>query len=636
MTGRERRTPPRWRGLARAATLAATAFALLAFARAPAFADADDQDSLTLTLTLRDVWPPAPVTDLRATPGTEGQLLLEWTAPGEDHALTIQNGLAVAAYEIRSATFSVAAMGSTQAWSAAALPLGGVPSPLQPARAQSMLLNNLEPGATYWFGIRSTDDEGQISDIDAKAASPGAQASALVYDAPPSAPANLRMVSSNTVALLAWDAVAATDLDFYRLRIDTTAPYDFTDAATVDVDSTSLTYSLPLAGGTSYYLRIHAVDKGAPFFAGRALESGPSNLLVIGVSLPPRPPLAPVGFDAVVGGGNISLSWIRVSGFDDGTPFQNPANPSASELEEIQVQRSTGLGGAPWTAVASLAATATSYSEAVAAGSYYRLLARNAIGFSKPSVVRSAATGSAFVVAPDSSTVLELTSSRDGIIVGDGITIDSVWRIEASSHPEDLGGRVLKSVEFLAYKGGSAAPSDLQLAEMAVLKLRYEQAGSLVVPSSLGPAAVTPTPENIGVYWYNGKDWIQLYGRSDEANRYLVVETRYLGRYQLRAVERVGGFNFDQSGLSNRFITPNGDGRNDAAVFIYNNPRGSSVSGKIFDLKGAYVADMTPGPVQDSLKWDGMANGSSAPGGVYIYQISSEDMLFNGTVVVIK
>ena len=59
-------------------------------------------------------------------------------------------------------------------------------------------------------------------------------------------------------------------------------------------------------------------------------------------------------------------------------------------------------------------------------------------------------------------------------------------------------------------------------------------------------------------------------------------------------------------------------------------------SGKIFDLRGALIADLTLGPVANSLMWDGKSNGRVVPRGVYIYQIQAEGRTFSGTVVVIR
>jgi gliding motility-associated-like protein len=86
----------------------------------------------------------------------------------------------------------------------------------------------------------------------------------------------------------------------------------------------------------------------------------------------------------------------------------------------------------------------------------------------------------------------------------------------------------------------------------------------------------------------------------------------------------------------NKFITPNGDGLNDAVVFNFDNPKLSSFQGKIYDIRGAFVADMLPGPVNDSLLWDAKAGGHVVPRGVYMYQIQAEGKTFTGTVVVIR
>ncbi|PCI36620.1 MAG: hypothetical protein COB53_08935 [Elusimicrobia bacterium] len=102
------------------------------------------------------------------------------------------------------------------------------------------------------------------------------------------------------------------------------------------------------------------------------------------------------------------------------------------------------------------------------------------------------------------------------------------------------------------------------------------------------------------------------------------------------------GFSFDSSsGVSNRFITPNGDTFNDTVVFTFENPRDSAVSGSIYDLKGAEVARLTIGPTppsvtQSTLEWDGRMGGQAVNGGLYIYVILSEETVVSGTLVVVR
>jgi hypothetical protein len=105
------------------------------------------------------------------------------------------------------------------------------------------------------------------------------------------------------------------------------------------------------------------------------------------------------------------------------------------------------------------------------------------------------------------------------------------------------------------------------------------------------------------------------------------------------------GFSFN--GVSNRFITPNGDRKNDNVAFSFSNPSDSAGSIKIYDLRGHLLTTIsinsggsvtcpnsTPGngcPV-----WDARANGQIVSSGVYIYVINIESAVISGALVVIR
>ena len=107
-----------------------------------------------------------------------------------------------------------------------------------------------------------------------------------------------------------------------------------------------------------------------------------------------------------------------------------------------------------------------------------------------------------------------------------------------------------------------------------------------------------------------------------------------------------GAFRF--FGPLRRVITPNGDQKNSAAVFCFDNPMQSGVSGSIYTMLGAHVAEF--GPEQrgasgcpaaafgatNFLTWDGRADGTAVRGGVYIYQIRAEGQNFTGALVVVR
>lgn len=119
------------------------------------------------------------------------------------------------------------------------------------------------------------------------------------------------------------------------------------------------------------------------------------------------------------------------------------------------------------------------------------------------------------------------------------------------------------------------------------------------------------------------------------------------------------GTTFSLRGAINRFITPNGDAKNDISIHCVENPKDSSLTGKIYDLRGHLVVEMlrlrsTGGgatiaqcklafppqfavKIMDAMTWDGRsAGGAAVASGVYVYRIEGEDSAVTGTVVVAR
>jgi hypothetical protein len=102
----------------------------------------------------------------------------------------------------------------------------------------------------------------------------------------------------------------------------------------------------------------------------------------------------------------------------------------------------------------------------------------------------------------------------------------------------------------------------------------------------------------------------------------------------LRAATTLGTLTLTK--VAARIFTPNGDGINDKVRFEFDNPDFLPVSGKIYDLSGAHVADINS--TSDSLMlWDGKdSDGRIAAGGIYLYQIEFEGKHATGTVIVAR
>lgn len=107
-------------------------------------------------------------------------------------------------------------------------------------------------------------------------------------------------------------------------------------------------------------------------------------------------------------------------------------------------------------------------------------------------------------------------------------------------------------------------------------------------------------------------------------------------------------------GPLSRIITPNGDGRNDQALFCFDNPADSDATGKVYTLLGSEVASMGPrqtnvvagcsalgtpvfpGTSNQSLSWDGRSNGGTVHSGLYVYRITAELKVYSGTLIVVR
>lgn len=102
------------------------------------------------------------------------------------------------------------------------------------------------------------------------------------------------------------------------------------------------------------------------------------------------------------------------------------------------------------------------------------------------------------------------------------------------------------------------------------------------------------------------------------------------------AVPGMAPLGFDFSGTTNRVITPNGDGFNDGVTFRFANPRDSSGSIRIYDLRGRELLSL-PIAVGDSSKtWDARVNGQVVDSGVYLYVLSIENRTYSGTLLVVR
>ncbi|OVE77936.1 hypothetical protein BVX98_01675 [bacterium F11] len=154
--------------------------------------------------------------------------------------------------------------------------------------------------------------------------------------------------------------------------------------------------------------------------------------------------------------------------------------------------------------------------------------------------------------------------------------------------------------------------------------------------SSLQALATPFVAGETAIYWHNGVENVKLGGTVDATNNWLSLNTIRTGNFQVKQVIRAASAEILQI-WPKKIFTPNGDGVNDTINFSLDNPKDSSLSGKIFNLHGAHVANLTTGSDGSSLYWDGRRKGGNmAPKGIYLYQIEVDGNQMSGTIVVAR
>ena len=495
----------------------------------------------------------------------------------------------------------------------------------------SMVSSGYEQSATLQELAVSTQTSGSFSQRSGKSA----------FFPLPSAVSDLALVAVSSYALrVTWTAPSADSsrqgeaAENYMLRYSTSG-FISTGEGFYAAPSCAQTWT-PLGSGAAEAKIIEGFNSGTTYYF--ALETINSHRLRSELSNPAAAfalvPLAPMNFRLTRVGTSVTMTWLPPAGYQNRIPFNDRFSPSYPyEIKKYEVYRATAPVDAEWSMVSGEISSGTlTWSDTIGANDafYYHARAFNQAGASIPSYARASLGGGLYFLAPDNQSMLEVPADGAGAFFSASADPMDAYSIEISTHQEDLGGRVVKSVEFSAYRGGLEPAADFSLTKNGALKLYYAKSGGVITPSAAADA------KGVSMYFYNGARWLQMYGEVNAEERSVKLATKALGRYQLRTTERTGLFAADKAGLTNRLITPNGDGKNDTMVFVFDNPQHKDVKGKIYDLRGALVDTMKAGPIGNSLLWDAKAGGQTVPGGVYIYQIEAGGAVYNGTVAVIR
>lgn len=167
-----------------------------------------------------DVTPPSPISNLQAAAGTRrGELVLTWTAPGDDGNLRTATDYLV---QYGTSAFSGTEWGASYLTS---VPSATLPVPQEAGNTETCTLTGLTPDVRYWFGIKTEDEVPNTSLID----STSPQANSLP--------------KGNTLPVVTVSAITTTQTE------NVTVNYTLSD---FDADTCTISVSYSLDGGLTF------------------------------------------------------------------------------------------------------------------------------------------------------------------------------------------------------------------------------------------------------------------------------------------------------------------------------------------------------------------------------------------------
>jgi hypothetical protein len=243
------------------------------------------------------------------------------------------------------------------------------------------------------------------------------------------------------------------------------------------------------------------------------------------------------------------------------------------------------------------------------------------------------------MVSEDQSLTVEVPPALSRRLLAENNTYGQNLRFKMEHETSAENNHIIASYRLKVLNEAGAELKDFSFGEAIVLTFSYNEGSGAQKRLAQFRAAAGTAGTGFNVFWNNGLEYIRIGGSNNDAEKKVTLRVTRPGEYQLRAVARATVFAL--SGMNPRKVFTPGIAPYEKISFYVDNPQNDKVIGRIFNLRGESVAEMTS--VGDAtaasvvLEWDGRESGGiSAPKGVYIYQIKGSGKVINGTVIVAR
>jgi fibronectin type 3 domain-containing protein len=429
-----------------------------------------------------------------------------------------------------------------------------------------------------------------------------------------------------------WSPAVDSDIGasvYYALSVSTAPDFSVITASTGYIAALEYEPDIVFYENRTYYWTVRAVDNG-----GAITDCISTFTFTVPVLNTPQPPSAVQGTLAN-DKERFTLNWAPVARNGDGTAID--------DLAAYRIYR--GLSVANMRFFVQVPPDTGQWSDNSIEGGnfYYRVTAIDSSGvesaLEEAPVLCSLSPSGLQMVSEDQSLTVEVPPALSRRLLAENNTYGQNLRFKMEHETSAENNHIIASYRLKVLNEAGAELKDFSFGEAIVLTFSYNEGSGAQKRLAQFRAAAGTAGTGFNVFWNNGLEYIRIGGSNNDAEKKVTLRVTRPGEYQLRAVARATVFAL--SGMNPRKVFTPGIAPYEKISFYVDNPQNDKVIGRIFNLRGESVAEMTS--VGDAtaasvvLEWDGRESGGiSAPKGVYIYQIKGSGKVINGTVIVAR
>lgn len=501
-------------------------------------------------------------------------------------------------------------------------------------------LVNLIDQSTYYWRVRATGYQYQSNGIPLQVDSGFTTSSSIgvfvlsMTNSPPlsfalASPAAGSEVKSKQPAF-AWRE--SVDPDFgssvsYSITLSTTADLSTIYEFATGIAALNYTPARKLLENRTYYWKVKATDN-------KQAETMSEQVFTFVVPVL-NTPQAPAGISGALSADKqrFTLSWSAIAKNDDSTDID--------DLAGYRIYR--GLSPQKMSLRSIAPTNQLSWVDENTDGGniYYRVTAFDTSGVEnviEESPVISSLSDGISLVSADSSLNIDVPAVVSQFLHAQNNTYNKDLRLKFDRVSANENDQVITSYRLRVLTPEGVAVDRVAFSQPLTLTFNY--AATTGIGKRLAAKNITAAElGDFNIFWHNGVEYQRLGGANNSAGRSVALKVVKPGEYQLRRVSRARSFGV-ASIYPPKLFTP-GIAPFEKITFNIDNPTGDKVTGKIYDLKGEFVADCAV--VGDAtsmnviLEWEGVTtDNQKAHKGVYIYQIENAVKVVNGTIMVAR